>query len=229
MTDRHTADTITDDALDQLYAQLAEASEQLRLVDALRQQHHDAATAAVERATRAEADLKTLGQTALGYQQRAWDAEAQLKQAQAALDRVRALAERWRYTGDRKEGPLRELRQALDEQPAPEPCDGRPCAGTGCSHEQAAAALTAHDEAAGLYTAPAPAATEATELEKTTRVFAALHHSAEEDVTRVINLYEQWAAAGPPPLGVPVARWWDARLVELHDAIRPSADQPKEQ
>jgi hypothetical protein len=51
---------------------------------------------------------------------------------------------------------------ALDEQPAPEPCDGRPCAGTGCSHEQAAAALTAHDEAAGLYTAPAPAATEAT-------------------------------------------------------------------
>jgi hypothetical protein len=51
---------------------------------------------------------------------------------------------------------------ALDQLYAPEPCDGRPCAGTGCSHEQAAAALTAHDEAAGLYTAPAPAATEAT-------------------------------------------------------------------
>ncbi|MEZ3180743.1 hypothetical protein KYY02_19245 [Streptomyces pimonensis] len=42
-------------------------------------------------ATNAAADLKTLGQTALGYQQRAWDAEAELKQVQTALDRVRAL------------------------------------------------------------------------------------------------------------------------------------------
>ena len=41
-----------------------------------------------------ERELKTLGQTALGYQQRAWDAEAELKQAQAALDRVRAAADR---------------------------------------------------------------------------------------------------------------------------------------
>ncbi|MGC4918670.1 hypothetical protein ACLQ2B_38095 [Streptomyces albogriseolus] len=63
------------------------------------------------------------------------------------------------------------------------------------------------------------------EQEKTTRVFAALHHSAEEDVTRVINLYEQWVKAGPPPLGVSISRWWDARLVELHDAIRPSGQQ----
>jgi hypothetical protein len=34
--------------------------------------------------------------------------------AEAALDRVRQLAERWRYTGDRKHGPLSELRVALD-------------------------------------------------------------------------------------------------------------------
>jgi hypothetical protein len=145
MSDRHTADTITDDALDQLYAQLDEASEQLRLVDALRQQHHDAATAAVDRATRAE----------------------------AALDRVRAVPdhplaqpappdhEQVGYVKGWMAASAAYL-AALDEQPAPEPCDGRPCAGTGCSHEQAAAALTAHDEAAGLYTAPAPAATEAT-------------------------------------------------------------------
>jgi hypothetical protein len=71
--------------------------------------------------------------------------------------------------------------------------------------------------------------TEATEAEKTTRVFAALHRSAEQDVSRVIALYERWVKAGPPPLGASIARWWDARLVELHNAIRPPADQTKEQ
>ncbi|EFE65772.1 predicted protein [Streptomyces viridosporus ATCC 14672] len=72
----------------------------------------------------------------------------------------------------------------------------------------------------GNLTWPAP---EAAEKEKTTRVFAALHRSAEEDVTRVIDLYEQWVKAGPPPLGVSLSRWWDARLAELHDAINPDA------
>ncbi|MFE9921594.1 hypothetical protein ACFYQA_08425 [Streptomyces sp. NPDC005774] len=67
------------------------------------------------------------------------------------------------------------------------------------------------------------------EREKTTRVFTGLHRSAEADVTRVIDLYEQWVKTGPPPLGTSMARWWDARLVELHDAIRPPAGQPKEQ
>jgi len=33
-----------------------------------------------------------------------------------------------------------------------EPCTGRPCAGTGCSHERAFTNLVAHDQAAGLYT-----------------------------------------------------------------------------
>ncbi|MFI9340000.1 hypothetical protein ACIG0D_01790 [Streptomyces sp. NPDC052773] len=59
-----------------------------------------------------------------------------------------------------------------------------------------------------------PAATEATEPEKT---------------ARVIDLYERWVKAGPPTLGTPVSRWWDARLAELRNAILPSADQPKEQ
>lgn len=68
---------------------------------------------------------------------------------------------------------------------------------------------------------PAPAATQATELETTARVFAGLHQSAEQDVTRVINLYEQWVKAGPPPLGTPVSRWWDKRLAELHAALNP--------
>ncbi|KAF2774657.1 hypothetical protein [Streptomyces sp. OM5714] len=71
---------------------------------------------------------------------------------------------------------------------------------------------------------PVPAATEATELETTARVVSALYRSAEEAVTRVITLHEQWVAAGPPPLGVSVSRWWDKRLVELHNAIQPPAN-----
>lgn len=75
---------------------------------------------------------------------------------------------------------------------------------------------------------PGPAATEATQLETAARVFAGLHKSAEQDVSRVIALYEQWVKAGPPPLGVSLARWWDQRLIELHNAIQPPADQTKE-
>jgi len=74
---------------------------------------------------------------------------------------------------------------------------------------------------------PGHAATGATELETTARVLSSLHRSAEADVTRVIALYEQWVKAGPPPLGAPLARWWDGRLVELHNAIQP-ADQTTE-
>lgn len=47
-------------------------------------------------------------------------------------------------------------------------------------------------------------------------------------IERVIALHERWVQEGPPPLGVPLARWWDKRLVELHDAIVPPTDQPKE-
>ncbi|MER8030670.1 hypothetical protein ABTZ78_17125 [Streptomyces bauhiniae] len=37
----------------------------------------------------------------------------------------------------------------------------------------------------------------------------------------VINLYERWVEAGPPPLGAPTARWWDARLTELRGVLLP--------
>lgn len=47
---------------------------------------------------------------------------------------------------------------------------------------------------------------------------------AAADLERVTALYEQWVKAGPPPLGVPLARWWDKRLAELHTAL----DQPTE-
>ncbi|MET7944254.1 hypothetical protein [Streptomyces sp. NPDC005302] len=83
-------------------------------------------------------------------------------------------------------------------------------------------------EAAERYRKAATEATRATHIETTARVFAGLHRSAEADVTRVIELYERWVKEGAPPLGVPIARWWDKRLVELHDAIVPPTDQPKE-
>jgi hypothetical protein len=67
-------------------------------------------------------------------------------------------------------------------------------------------------------------ATGTTELETTARVLSALHRSAEDTVTRVIALHEQWVKAGPPPLGAPLARWWDQRLAELHNAIQPAGE-----
>lgn len=92
---------------------------------------------------------------------------------------------------------------------------GEPCLQTGWISERTVARWRAAlDE-------PGPAATQATDAETTTRVFAALHRSAEDTVTRVINLHEQWVKAGPPPLGVSPARWWDKRLAEHHNAIQP--------
>ncbi|WP_216588563.1 hypothetical protein [Streptomyces brasiliscabiei] len=60
------------------------------------------------------------------------------------------------------------------------------------------------------------------------RVVADRARGSEATVQRVIDLYERWVKAGPPPLGVSVSRWWDARLVELHHAVLPPADAPKD-
>jgi hypothetical protein len=74
---------------------------------------------------------------------------------------------------------------------------------------------------AGLREQPAP-----TVDRQTAAVLAALHRSAEADVSRVIDLYERWVKAGPPPLGASLARWWDMRLAELHTAIlNPAKEQ----
>lgn len=45
------------------------------------------------------------------------------------------------------------------------------------------------------------------------------------DVTRIRALVGRWVKAGPPPLGVPIARWWDTRLAELHGAIHAPAEE----
>lgn len=46
--------------------------------------------------------------------------------------------------------------------------------------------------------------------------------AAEQGTTSAAALYEQWVKAGPPPIGVSLARWWDARLIELRKAITGS-------
>ncbi|MFM9602708.1 hypothetical protein [Streptomyces turgidiscabies] len=43
--------------------------------------------------------------------------------------------------------------------------------------------------------------------------------AAEADVQRVVELYERWVKAGPPPLGTSISRWWDKRLLELRQTV----------
>ncbi|MEI5520711.1 hypothetical protein WB388_08860 [Streptomyces brasiliscabiei] len=54
-----------------------------------------------------------------------------------------------------------------------------------------------------------------------TRALAGLARSDNDAVNRVMDLYERWVKAGPPPLGTSISREWDRRLVELRDAILP--------
>ncbi|MDN3244123.1 hypothetical protein [Streptomyces sp. ZSW22] len=144
MTIRHTVDSITSDALDALYEQLdaAEAGEPQRQLATAR----EALASATTRAARAEAAIARVRAALPPYT------------APVHGDTSRGIQIGWDRARDA-------VLAALDgEQPAPEPCDGRPCTGTGCSHELAAAALTAHDHDAGLYTAPTLAATQATDV-----------------------------------------------------------------
>ncbi|ELP64164.1 hypothetical protein PV735_05435 [Streptomyces turgidiscabies] len=53
-----------------------------------------------------------------------------------------------------------------------------------------------------------------------------IHRQVEADVQRVIDLYEHWLKAGPPPLGTPIARWWDKRLLELRQAVISEGEGP---
>jgi hypothetical protein len=151
MTDRHTVNTITSDALDALYEQLeaAEDTESQRQLATAR----EALASATTRAARAD----------------------------AALARLQALA---------------------DEHPA------------GIDPALVHAALTDR-----------PAATQAPVVDRQTAVvLAALHRSAEADVSRVIALYERWRKSNRRADGRVQSRWWDKRLVELGAALR--SEQP---
>lgn len=49
-------------------------------------------------------------------------------------------------------------------------------------------------------------------------------HELKTVLARLTALYERWVKAGPP-LGVSMSRWWDARLIELRDAITPPQER----
>lgn len=221
MSDRHTADSITSDALDALYER-AEASDQLanRLAHALAAEFDTTVDTVLAEARDAIADTTPDDDTAPGrptheqLQQRLDDAEETLRHhtetttTPPSADTLRA---------DQAEAAIARAHHVANLIDAGAPW-------TASHHDTANRLREALDGEQDIEPALA-----ATDTATTTRVFAALHRSAEEDVTRVIALHERWVKAGPPPLGTIVARWWDARLVELHDAIRPPASQTQEQ
>lgn len=105
----------------QLRQQLADAQTRAAQADELSRIAHQcsndaeaARQAAVQRAERAEARARTLEHVARGNKRHVQHLVPELERAEAALDRVRALAERWRHTGDRKNTALPELLAALD-------------------------------------------------------------------------------------------------------------------
>jgi hypothetical protein len=53
--------------------------------------------------------------------------------------------------------------------------------------------------------------------------YAGRAEAAEAATNRIRALADRWAKAGPPPLGTPIARWWDKRLVELNTALAEPA------
>jgi hypothetical protein len=132
--------------------------------------------------------------------------EAALGQAEEAARRALAqrqemAAERyaWQERGDRAEAAIARVRRlaARIRQGVP---------WTANADDIAAHILAALDAPVS-----GPAATQATE----------------PTVSRVTSLYERWVKAGPPPIGASLPRWWDERLIELHDAIlNPTKEQP---
>lgn len=60
---------------------------------------------------------------------------------------------------------------------------------------------------------------EATYGENALRDALARLNGAEAAVERVRALRDRWVKAGPPPLGASMARWRDARLIELNTAL----------
>lgn len=79
-------------------------------------------------------------------------------------------------------------------------------------------------DAATIPPGPDPVTPEREQLRAVIKALGA----AETQLARARAVYHRWVAAGPPPLGTSLARWWDARLAELHGAIRPTtAKDPK--
>lgn len=208
---RPTASTITDLQLDDLHAEVdrltAELEDAEQAADRFRRER-DTAQAANERVHALAAQLDEFAENALRSNDR------ELYKAIASDIRTRTGSRAPVLApADALHAALRRVHDLADRVEA-----GAPWAD---NRDDVARRIR---DAATIPPGPDPAESDA-ELAATARVFAGLHRSAEETVIRVIDLHERWVAAGPPPLGSSINRGWDARLVELHNAIQPPADQ----
>ncbi|MBZ6250538.1 hypothetical protein KVH27_19420 [Streptomyces olivaceus] len=241
MADRHTVDTITSDALDALYEQLAaaEAGEAQRQLATAR----EALASATTRAARAEAALVRVYHVAAVIQAGApWTAShaetaARIRAAtgpvtlcQAGSTAPNALGnERCTlpagHTGRHADGNLTWPAPAATEATEPDPFSYEERERTG--RNSGLRFTVAPRDPAAERAAEERAREMADQHETTARVFAGLHRSAEDTVTRVIDLHQRWRKCNRRGDGRIQSRWWEARLAELHNAIQP-ADQTTE-
>ncbi len=232
MTDRHTASSITDDALTALYERLeaAEQTESQRQLATAR----EALASATVRAARADAAIARV--RAVVHIAADEDVTDWQRGFRACSVVVLGALDTARPEPTPSQRP--ELRNQIAKTARTVPLHlgpnatamaqrGEPIILNMSEADDLADAVLAllYREWPWLRAAAEDAETEPRVDRQTAVVLAALHRSAEGNVSRVIDLYERWVAAGPPPLGTSISRWWDARLVELHAALDP----PKEQ
>lgn len=188
MTDRHTVETITADALNALYEQLdaAEATESERQLAAAR----EALASATTRAASAEAQVKHW----LEFIER-FPAHMQFSLAHPDGTTEQLPCADWCYACrlERAEAFKVSVANLLAEYEV----------GEWALHSATIALRALLDQAAR----PAP------------HPIALVARAEDDDLNRVTKLLSRWTQAGPPPLGVSLARWWDTRLVELREAI----------
>jgi hypothetical protein len=216
MNDRPTLDQMTSDDLDALHERVAQLEDLLRVVHATSNASEAERARAAQRAETAERDARIyrgrLDRLTDGYAEQF----SRIAATEGATARVRDLHRPVDY-GTRICAECSGYYNGS--------CDNSPCRYEDCR------TLAALDEPT-----PGPAATQTAEPDE-----FGLHHcprctDAVRDLQQhltwctepddVIALYEQWVKAGPPPLGTSIARWWDTKLIELHNAIRPGAEQP---
>lgn len=206
MTDRKTLDQMTSDDLDELYDQRDEARQHAAAIAAQRDRLRQRMNTLADRWDNALAPDKAYARTL----------RAEISCDPFDPDGAMAVQE---YTE-------RGRRLWAFRCWGTEACDG--WLGLG-HHTQTSALLERERHVTEEHPEPAPAATKPVVDRQTAVVLAALHHSAETTVTRVIDLYERWVKAGPPPIRMSMTdwlRWWPERLAELHDAIQPPEQQP---
>jgi hypothetical protein len=146
--------------------------------------------------------------------------------AEATLGRVRARAEQWQAAMGRGEvnPAARQVLDLLDEPHHSGPTEATDAAASNRLRKDLVAALADYSVAAWTPDNLAGRVLRVVqpELDRLS--------DAEAAVQRVIALYERWSLAGPP-LGKSMTgyfQWWREHLAELHAAILPPPNLPKE-